>query len=454
MVATRSVLKNRRGISELTSYVLLIVISLGLSVLVYTYLAAQAPKDKGECPADLKLVLEDWSCSISSQGTFIADATFYNKGLRNIKGVYVRVGIDDPKKPVKQTINTEKGKENVFFTTGEKNTATGKTVQGLFPGRTFHTRYTYADVSRTLSSSLRLIVELEPVLGDAKKPILCEAAITTQKIHCASCGNGILEAPAEKCDRNAFPSPIPDCQSLFNGEKTKFPTVCSSDCTFDQNSCSSGSSVSITPILTIRNSAGQPITDVTPGNSINLQSTTNDDSQVDSMVYYQRTASSTGTPLCSTNCPKNSLTQYPFSWTVPNPSETDYYLYALPVLKGGSTATATKSQEIHITTTGSSTSTITPEFISPGKDQRVTHNEEITLTVKLTTGDSSGVRYMKYYLNGKELCSGSSACPTGAPYTFTWTVPNDGKPEYELQATPEVTPGNSPSTVSTTVYVK
>ena len=59
-------MKNKRGISVIVSYVLLIVIAVGVSIGVYSYLRLQVPKDRLECNPDIALSVQKYSCNTTT----------------------------------------------------------------------------------------------------------------------------------------------------------------------------------------------------------------------------------------------------------------------------------------------------------------------------------------------------------------------------------------------------
>ena len=44
---------DKRGVSIMIGYVLLVVIAIGLSIAVYAYLKNYLPREKAECPQDI-----------------------------------------------------------------------------------------------------------------------------------------------------------------------------------------------------------------------------------------------------------------------------------------------------------------------------------------------------------------------------------------------------------------
>lgn len=55
--------KNKKGMSAIIGYVLLISFGLVLSVIAFNYLKTYVPKDTGSCPDGVSIFLESYSCS-------------------------------------------------------------------------------------------------------------------------------------------------------------------------------------------------------------------------------------------------------------------------------------------------------------------------------------------------------------------------------------------------------
>lgn len=83
------IIKNKKALSEMVSYVLIIVIAIGLSVGVYAwlkgYLPSQNPKEK--CNSDVALIIEDYNCTININKLTIK---VKNQGLFNVEGFFIR----------------------------------------------------------------------------------------------------------------------------------------------------------------------------------------------------------------------------------------------------------------------------------------------------------------------------------------------------------------------------
>lgn len=79
----------KRGISEIVSYTLLIVISISLAVLVFNYLKSYTPKDKPECKEGINIVIEQAECDFVAGELKI---TLENRGRFKVERAFVRIG--------------------------------------------------------------------------------------------------------------------------------------------------------------------------------------------------------------------------------------------------------------------------------------------------------------------------------------------------------------------------
>jgi hypothetical protein len=93
----RSIIKQKKGLSVVVGYVLLITISLSLSILVYTWMKRQAPVATKECPDTLSIMLQEYSCTNSLKQL---NLELKNNGLYNIQGLIIK-GSDSASTPTK-----------------------------------------------------------------------------------------------------------------------------------------------------------------------------------------------------------------------------------------------------------------------------------------------------------------------------------------------------------------
>ena len=91
MMVKDLLLRDKKGVSLMMGYVLLIIIAIGLSIAVYSFLVLYLPSQEPGCPDDIKMTVDKVVCDCSeSNYVIILDLT--NRGLFDIDGVIVKAG--------------------------------------------------------------------------------------------------------------------------------------------------------------------------------------------------------------------------------------------------------------------------------------------------------------------------------------------------------------------------
>ena|SRR3989338_2583294 len=164
---------NKRAVSEMLSYVLVLIIVIGLSVAVYSYLQLQAPKTRASCGNDVLLIVDpaDTTCVIMNNGDVQITALLENRGKRGISGAYIRIG------PPGTSIRTLLNEEDIFFSFIPESQSSE-----LFPGKTFRYMATLVDFDFVAEGTNFL--EVQPILGEPNNVVICEEATLAQKIQC------------------------------------------------------------------------------------------------------------------------------------------------------------------------------------------------------------------------------------------------------------------------------
>lgn len=93
-------LGKKRGISEIVSYVLLIIIAMSIAVGVYAWLKSYVPseEERQKCPEETALSITDYEC-MEIAGKKILSLKIENRGLFNVDGFYIRASNDSKKLP-------------------------------------------------------------------------------------------------------------------------------------------------------------------------------------------------------------------------------------------------------------------------------------------------------------------------------------------------------------------
>ena len=82
--------KSNKAVSEIISYVILIVIVLGISVAVFRWMSVSTPSIGETCSEDVSLYVKGYTCYQNSENMKMINMTFNNNGNFNIDGFYIR----------------------------------------------------------------------------------------------------------------------------------------------------------------------------------------------------------------------------------------------------------------------------------------------------------------------------------------------------------------------------
>ena len=154
-------LRDKKAVSIMIGYVLLVVIAIAISVMVFAYLKLYLPLNEPRCYDDVAISIDKVSCSNGE-----VDLTLTNRGLFNINGAFIRIG--EKGRIYKEVLNPNQ--PETLFASG------GNTV--LAPGATWSsTPYSYSEIGSQ-------ILEVEPLLFIDDKPTLCENAVVKTEVFC------------------------------------------------------------------------------------------------------------------------------------------------------------------------------------------------------------------------------------------------------------------------------
>ncbi len=82
--------KNRKGISILVSYVLLVTLAIALASMTYVFLKqyAEKPFPEESCPEGTNIIIENYDCD---SDTNIINITIKNRGLHSVDGILIKI---------------------------------------------------------------------------------------------------------------------------------------------------------------------------------------------------------------------------------------------------------------------------------------------------------------------------------------------------------------------------
>ena len=110
---------NKKGVSIMVGYVLLISVGLIMGVMVYQWLKTYVPNETLECPDGVSVLVEETECSNGA-----LELTLKNNGLFNIYGYYIRATFDNLEEIATHDLYLDDG-SNIYSFPGEEGLKSG-----------------------------------------------------------------------------------------------------------------------------------------------------------------------------------------------------------------------------------------------------------------------------------------------------------------------------------------
>jgi len=102
-------ISDKRGVSEVIGYVLLIVMVIALSFIVYKWMASYIPKDYDKCADDVSIFVKDKQCQLGKLLLILE-----NNGLFNIDGYYAKATTSQEQEVATLSLFENEGEEYVI----------------------------------------------------------------------------------------------------------------------------------------------------------------------------------------------------------------------------------------------------------------------------------------------------------------------------------------------------
>ncbi len=165
---------DRKAISLMLSYVLLIVIVIAVAVGVYSWLRFVAGGAEGleKCPEDVYLIIQDYECV----GNQRIQLTIENRGLRNVSGYSIR--------------GTNNKSQETWFKL-EEVTIMKEKVEGMYlffsplpPGAIDLANFSYEGIPEDKIEKIGVGPFRIQEEGRKKQIVFCEDAVINQEVNC------------------------------------------------------------------------------------------------------------------------------------------------------------------------------------------------------------------------------------------------------------------------------
>ena len=166
---------NKKAVSLIVSYVLLISIGLSIAGLVYGWLRFYVDiEDTVKCPDGVSLIImqSDYHQSDTSGGELSLNLTLENKGRFNISSYVIRVG---------NRTNAKIGTIRIYHPDLDGLPTTGEFPLG--PGESTTHQFNYSYLGKYVSNRI-CFIEVQPIIIDDEGSTLACSQISTRKVDC------------------------------------------------------------------------------------------------------------------------------------------------------------------------------------------------------------------------------------------------------------------------------
>jgi len=169
--------KNKKAVSAMIGYVLLITFGIIMGVIVYNYLKTYVPKDPLDCPTGVSIVLQDYSCSGNQ-----LNISLKNNGKFNYAGFFIHASnntdqkiatIDLSQYLLENAENGVKYQNSVILLLGSENT--------IQPG--MNPQFIFQDIPNNVE-----LIEIVPARfqeqDEKMRFVTCSSGKISEKINC------------------------------------------------------------------------------------------------------------------------------------------------------------------------------------------------------------------------------------------------------------------------------
>jgi len=166
--------RDKKAVSLMISYVLLIVIAISLSILVYAWLRGKWIFAKPECREGVSLIVTNYACNNTTK---IINITIENKGRYNVTGYYIKGADSKTQKimfPLKSSDRLSIVENGTYYFFGWE-------MRPLKPGEEDSSVFSYSvsGIKNPLEK-----IEIAPFITLNEYNIPCDKAAISQEVNC------------------------------------------------------------------------------------------------------------------------------------------------------------------------------------------------------------------------------------------------------------------------------
>ncbi|HJZ18579.1 MAG TPA: hypothetical protein VJ208_00550 [Candidatus Nanoarchaeia archaeon] len=235
----RGVFSDKRGISVVVGYILLVSIVIIMSVIVYQWISTYIPREDIECADGVSLFVQDYTLDCTD-GSESLDLTIKNSGRFDVAGYFIHATTDSSQE---LAVTDLSGATDLRGSGGSVNyPPDGDDLNSVSAGQIFSDLFVLTSIGQIYS--IEIVPLRYELVNNRNRAVSCTNARIRETLSCfvpSSCGNNVKDG-TDLCDGNPPTGDwgaVTGCGDLgyTGGTLSCYAPGTPNECTFDTSGC-------------------------------------------------------------------------------------------------------------------------------------------------------------------------------------------------------------------------
>ena len=235
----RGVFLDKRGISVVVGYILLVSIVIIMSVIVYQWISTYIPREDIECADGVSLFVQDYTLDCTD-GSESLDLTIKNSGRFDVAGYFIHATTDSSQE---LAVTDLSGATDLRGSGGSVNyPPDGDDLNSVSAGQIFSDLFVLTSIGQIYS--IEIVPLRYELVNNRNRAVSCTNARIRETLSCfvpSSCGNNVKDG-TDLCDGNPPTGDwgaVTGCGDLgyTGGTLSCYAPGTPNECTFDTSGC-------------------------------------------------------------------------------------------------------------------------------------------------------------------------------------------------------------------------
>ena len=233
----RGVFLDKRGISVVVGYILLVSIVIIMSVIVYQWISTYIPREDIECADGVSLFVQDYNYNCDTKSL---DLTIKNSGRFDVAGYFIHATTDSSQE---LAVTDLSGATDLRGSGGSVNyPPDGDDLNSVSAGQIFSDLFVLTSIGQIYS--IEIVPLRYELVNNRNRAVSCTNARIKERLSCfvpSSCGNNVKDG-TDLCDGNPPTGDwgaVTGCGDLgyTGGTLSCYAPGTPNECTFDTSGC-------------------------------------------------------------------------------------------------------------------------------------------------------------------------------------------------------------------------